>query len=152
MALTNSVDICRCRIWKIIIDHTVNAFEVHSPSNHISGNQNPCFTSSEVVNCIFSLYAIQEIRKMTSQLQLNHQILCFSIEVPIADGQRLKFETKQSIKTILSLLVMMSKIARYKNNCTNNEYYNLTSSPYKQYEPDLDQTSLILFFILVFLD
>ena len=53
---TNPVDICGSRIWEVIINHTVNTFEIHSTSNNISSNQNPSFPSSEVVHSIFSLY------------------------------------------------------------------------------------------------
>lgn len=53
---TNPVNICSRRIWKVIINDTVNAFEIHTTSNNISCNQNPSFPGSEVIHSIFSLY------------------------------------------------------------------------------------------------
>ena len=53
--LTNPVDIRRGRIWKIVIDHTVDTFEIHSSSNNVSGDQNPCFPGSEVIDRIVTL-------------------------------------------------------------------------------------------------
>jgi hypothetical protein len=55
---TNPMDIHKGRVRKIIIDHTVDTFKIHTPGNNISGNQNPCFASSEVVDSIFSLYLL----------------------------------------------------------------------------------------------
>lgn len=52
---TNPVDVCRSWIREIIVYHAVDAFEIHTSSNHISGNQNPCFACSEMINRVFPL-------------------------------------------------------------------------------------------------
>lgn len=53
--LTYTVNICCSRIGKIIVNDTIDTFEIHSTSNNISGNQNPSFPQSEIINSILPL-------------------------------------------------------------------------------------------------